>query len=122
MIRPEVRGKFPLTLWVVRLSIYDSAVNCLVREEIAYARGSDYVTADGKAIKRASVMSVVAKPDDQEFERSIICDEESRVHECVQILRDSLREATAKRVKDAQAIDGTARQEMVAMKWRNFVD
>lgn len=122
MIRSEVREKFPLTIWIVRLSIYDGRINCLVRDEIARVRGSDYITADGKAIKQSSIMQVSVKHDDPEFERSIICDDESKVNDCVQILRESLREATAKRVRDAQAIDAIARQETVTMKWRNFVD
>lgn len=122
MIRPEIRERFPLTLWTVRLSIYDGKINCLVREKIAHAKGASFVTPDNEVIPQAALMRVVANPEDPEFERQTVCDDESRVDECVQILTESLRAATAKKILELQAMDAIARQGEVLMKRRNFVD
>lgn len=122
MISAALRERFPLTFWVVRLSIYDGKVNCQVREQIVQQKGQDFRSPDSVLIRKGWIMVVRRNPDDPELERSIICDDESRLDECVQLLQQSIREDAQLRLERAKVINTIAHLDTVVMTRRPFVE
>ena len=113
---------YPLTFWSVRLSIYDGQVNCLVKELIVRQQGRDFRSPDNVVITTGLIMKVQYQAGHPELERSMICDDESRLDECVQLLHQSLREDSGVRLERAKVIDTIAHLETVVMKRRPFVE
>lgn len=122
MISAALRKMYPLTFWSVRLSIYDGQVNCLVKELIARQQGRDFRSPDNVVITTGLIMKVQYQAGHPELERSMICDDESRLDECVQLLHQSLREDSGVRLERAKVIDTIAHLETVVMKRRPFVE
>lgn len=122
MISAALRKMYPLSFWSVRLSIYDGQVNCLVRELIARQQGRDFRSPENVIIQTGSIMTVQYRPGDPDFERTMICDDESRVDECVELLRKSLREDAGLRLERAKVTDAIAQLDSVVITRRPFVD
>lgn len=122
MISAALRKMYPLTFWSVRLSIYDGQVNCLVKELIVRQQGRDFRSPDNVVITTGLIMKVQYQAGHPELERSMICDDESRLDECVQLLHQSLREDSGVRLERAKVIDTIAHLETVVMKRRPFVE
>lgn len=122
MISAALRKMYPLTFWSVRLSIYDGQVNCLIREVIARQQGRDFRSPDNVVIATGSIMKVQYRSEHPEFERIMICDDESRLDECVVLLQQSLREDAGLRLERAKVMDTIAHLDAVVTTRRPFVD
>lgn len=122
MISAALRKMYPLTFWVVRISIFNGNVNCHVREVIARQQGRDFRSPDNEVISEGLLMRVRVQPGHPELERTMICDDESRLDECVKLLQQSLREDADLRLERAKVMSTIAHLDSVVMTRRVFVD
>lgn len=122
MISEELRKLYPFTFWVVRLSIYNGQVNCQIRELIAQKKGRDYRSPDRENIREVGLMLVNRHPGGTDMEMSMICDDESRLDECVRTLQQSLRDDTQRQLEQAKVMDAIAHLDSVVVTRRAFVD
>jgi hypothetical protein len=113
---------FPVKLLFVRMSIYQGAAKCHVREIPAVDIGGFYKTINGQTITKLSLMTVKADTAHAELNRSIICDEESQLEEAISLLHESLREGAGKQVIEAQRLCDIARQDGLEVTRRVFVE
>lgn len=67
-------------------------------------------------------MKVQYRPGHPDFERIMICDDESRLDECVVLLQQSLREDAGLRLERAKVMNTIAHLDAVVFTRRPFVD
>jgi hypothetical protein len=98
-----INEKYPIKLFDIRLSVYNGALRCRIREERALIKGTSYRTADGESVKIASIMVVTSVPDDRELTHSVWVDDESKVDAATDLLRAQLIQNTKARISALEA-------------------
>jgi hypothetical protein len=98
-----INQKYPIRLFDIRLSVYNGALRCRIREERALIKGTSYRTADGESVKISSIMVPTSVPDDRELTHSVWVDDESKVDAATDLLRSELLRNTQARIDDLQA-------------------
>jgi hypothetical protein len=93
-----INEKYPIKLFDIRLSVYNGALRCRIREERALIKGTSYRTADGETVKIASIMVSTSVPDDRELTHSVWVDDESKVDAATDMLRAELIRNTQARI------------------------
>lgn len=98
-----INQKYPIKLFDIRLSVYNGALRCRIREERALIKGTSYRTADGESVKIASIMVPTSVPDDRELTHSMWVDDESKVDAATDLLRAELIRNTKDRIDVLEA-------------------
>lgn len=93
-----INQKYPIKLFDIRLSVYNGALRCRIREERALIKGTSYRTADGESVKIASIMVPTSVPDDRELTHSMWVDDESKVDAATDLLKAELLRSTQARL------------------------
>lgn len=93
-----INQKYPIRLFDIRLSVYNGALRCRIREERALIKGTSYRTADGESVKIASIMVPTSVPDDRELTHSMWVDDESKVDAATDLLKAELLRSTQARL------------------------
>lgn len=115
-----VEDLFPVALYHVRVSIYDGAVKCRIRETRAVLERDRYKTLDNEKIKLSSIMVEVADPNDSELERFAWCDDAGKLEECIGMLKRGLKKTAEDRLNKALEMHRIALEKVTEIEHRAF--
>jgi hypothetical protein len=115
-----LKVQYPVQLFYIQAAIYDGAVRYLIRENRAKLCGDHYLTVNNETVLLTEVMVQTGGIKDLELPRLIICNDPEKVGDCVEALRDGLRDAVQQLKAKVAEIERIALDERAVFKRYDF--